>query len=474
LAYKVLLSPRPFWIHYYDPEVAYFWSGFSLLAGQRPINVEHPGTPLQLLSALLVWGLGRDPLAIDQYRAALYTIGLLANALAALCLLRTVLAGLPWQLQTAALWTYWLAPQSLEYLGVVSPEMFYLPAATLVLGAGWKACEDLGNRARIGWWGVSIGLGVALKFTQLAWLPGAVGAMLLGRVAFPAFGWLLGGVCVGFVLGTAPVIHAYPYIFSWLTRFATHSGEYGTGTAALPSSVELVDAVSTAVRSSKAWHVWTLCAGALAVAEARAQGLATRQSRMVVFAMCTGFAVYAMALRHFVLRYIALAGTVSLLLAALAARRPSFQKPVASSCALVIAGILVVKTALVDARAHAARIREVTELRSRIEGILAPHRATRPGLLVAYSYRAPEPSYPLLLWAPEPALAEQMHQRYPNRAAYNPWRRQVVTPEDRTWDALVIRRDHLPTLPRVDTTPIGAAGDYVVLLRRWAGRASPP
>ena len=50
---KLLLRPRPFWVHYYDPEVIYFIQGLHLLRGEVPTNIDHPGTPLQLLSALL-------------------------------------------------------------------------------------------------------------------------------------------------------------------------------------------------------------------------------------------------------------------------------------------------------------------------------------------------------------------------------------------------------------------------------------
>src|SRR5687768_16092781 len=57
----VLVHPRPFWVHFYDPELAYLGSGLRLLAGEAPHHVDHPGAPVQLLSALILLATGKGP-----------------------------------------------------------------------------------------------------------------------------------------------------------------------------------------------------------------------------------------------------------------------------------------------------------------------------------------------------------------------------------------------------------------------------
>jgi hypothetical protein len=471
--FKVVVQPRPVWAHYYDPEVSYFYSGFSLLELQRPANVEHPGTPLQILSAMIVWCIGRDPLSVDQYRASAYVMGLLANTLATLLLLRTLLSGLNWQLQVAAIWTYWFAPQSLEYLNVVSPEMWYLPAGALIIAAAWWALEGPPSPKSSAVLGIAIGLGVALKFTHLAWIPAGLVVMPIARAAPLCIAGFVAGVVSGFVLGTAPIATYYPYMFSWITSVATHSGDYGAGHASLPRLSVLGESLATAIRSAKAWHLWTLLAIVVALAGMRDSHALPRTKRLFVLGLCTAAGTYAMALRHFHLRYILVAGVVSVLLVGLALARHELQKGAWPNWILATATVLVAKSALVDARAHTARIRQAEELRGQIEAILAPHVAQAPTSLVVYSYRAPEPSYPMLLGAPNRALADVVHRHFPNRGAYNPWTKQLVTPGGQPWDMLVIRQDYIANFPQPTGTLLGTARDYLVFARLPADSTVP-
>ncbi|MGI9318871.1 MAG: hypothetical protein ACR2QW_16195, partial [bacterium] len=49
--YKELIYPRPHWVNFYDPEMAYYFSGHELMEGKPPTHIHHPGTPLQWLMA---------------------------------------------------------------------------------------------------------------------------------------------------------------------------------------------------------------------------------------------------------------------------------------------------------------------------------------------------------------------------------------------------------------------------------------
>ena len=135
--YKVWVAPRPYWVHYYDPETIYFFCGLELLEGRLPHNLDNPGAPVQALSAAVLACTGRSPLAFDRFRLTVYCLTALLTFAACLLLVRTVLAGLPRVSQVAALWVYFLCPQSLEYAAVWSPETLYFPAGALAVAALW-------------------------------------------------------------------------------------------------------------------------------------------------------------------------------------------------------------------------------------------------------------------------------------------------------------------------------------------------
>lgn len=37
--WKVFLRPRPFWVHYFDPDTSYFYEGLRILSGSSPLNI---------------------------------------------------------------------------------------------------------------------------------------------------------------------------------------------------------------------------------------------------------------------------------------------------------------------------------------------------------------------------------------------------------------------------------------------------
>lgn len=44
----------PFYLHNADPEYCYFFNALNILQGKSPGHVDHPGTPLQMLGALVI------------------------------------------------------------------------------------------------------------------------------------------------------------------------------------------------------------------------------------------------------------------------------------------------------------------------------------------------------------------------------------------------------------------------------------
>jgi hypothetical protein len=111
---KLAVYPRPFWVHDYDPEAIYFYQSLRILGGHAPLNVDHPGIPVQLLGALIALFTGRSPLQFDAFRLAAYIVSFALTAVAAVAVTRTLFRDAsPW-LAVAGVWTYFLAPMALE------------------------------------------------------------------------------------------------------------------------------------------------------------------------------------------------------------------------------------------------------------------------------------------------------------------------------------------------------------------------
>ena len=75
--YKVLIAPLPYWIFLYgDGEVNYFLYSLEVASGHRPQDALHPGTPVQLLGALILWVVGGGLEAIKGFLRIGYSLSL--------------------------------------------------------------------------------------------------------------------------------------------------------------------------------------------------------------------------------------------------------------------------------------------------------------------------------------------------------------------------------------------------------------
>src|SRR5205814_2494173 len=122
---KAVIDPRPFWVHYYDPETIYFYDGLRMAELHAPHAADNPGTPLQVMSAAISLVTGRTPFAIDAFRLAGYTLALLLTIATMALIVRFNSSPC---LTIALIWTYFLAPSAFERDVVWSPEILYFAA----------------------------------------------------------------------------------------------------------------------------------------------------------------------------------------------------------------------------------------------------------------------------------------------------------------------------------------------------------
>lgn len=236
-----------------DPAYAYLFNGLLLIDGQGPWQVDHPGTPLQLLTAAVILfarglffiaGHSLSPDIVDDALAnpepylyvvscvlmllnagALYYLGLRVRRatdsfmLACLC-------------QASGLAFAMVTPKA----AYVSPEALLIFATLCLLGqlaplafAAGGTSAAKGNDADHGhcserWTGVICGLGLAAKVTFLP----LFGLALLIRPARKLL------TCAGYAVVTllvllSPTIKNQERFFNWIWGIASHSGRHGTG-----------------------------------------------------------------------------------------------------------------------------------------------------------------------------------------------------------------------------------------------------
>jgi hypothetical protein len=476
-AYKVFRSPRPYWIHYYDPEVAYYVGGMRLLEGRLPTNIEHPGTPLHMLTAALLWAGGRRELFdIEWFRPVAYAMALALSLLAAVLLAATVFGQLPPLLRVVALWSYFSTAGALQWNAIWGPEILFLPAGALVLVAATITFADPTPR-----WGIvlgaAFGLCLALKLTFLAWLPALVLAACVSARPWGRLARFLGALATGTMLSLALctfVIRArWRAVAVWLAGVFLRSGQYGTGEVAWPAPHEVLANFQALIGSSKGLHLWwTLCVLLLAVRFYRGEAGGRRpgHAALMVLSVVGIAGSYVSAGRSAELRYLLPSGLMGMLLFTLSIDGWSPARGrVLQLAALTAMGALLGRSMGVDLAAHTLRVADGRSLGASVRAAVA-HEAAPLGHppVVVYGWRLPEPSFALRIESTEPDELAAISRRFPLSGHYIPWTRVISLPAGKSsWDLLVVSPEDLAHWPE----PIGEVrarlNGYVVV-------AAPP
>ena len=238
-----------------DPAYSYLFNGLLLIDGQGPWQVDHPGTPLQILSAgailfaralFLIVGHPMNPGVVDDVLADaepyLYVVScllLILNA-GALCYL-----GMRVRRASGSLLLAFLCQVGGLAFGMVSPKASYVSPealqifATLCLlgqlaplvfavdrAVGATGMDETCGSCSAKWTGFFCGLGLAVKLTFFPLIGLTLMIQPLRKLLIVA-----GYAFVSLVVLLLPTFNNYARFLDWIWNIASHSGMHGSGQA---------------------------------------------------------------------------------------------------------------------------------------------------------------------------------------------------------------------------------------------------
>ncbi|MBC7950256.1 MAG: hypothetical protein H7Z12_00360 [Rhodospirillaceae bacterium] len=234
-------SSLPFWQSFnLDPDYYYLLNGLRIIEGLAPTDISHPGTPVQVLIAVVMKAL--HPL---DSSAAIVDAVLAApeqTLLAVTSVIYVLVGAALWWLgrvtfATTGLLLPALLAQSAPFLSRIipkfglhpKPEPFLIIAVALLIAALLplvRARTPTDRHAALA--GIAMALGVACKihFAVLGVIP----LLLLDRRRFLIY---VGVGAAALVVFVAPAIPSWAIWTKWITGMMFHSGAYGEGAATI-------------------------------------------------------------------------------------------------------------------------------------------------------------------------------------------------------------------------------------------------
>ena len=246
-----------FWTPNQDPDYAYLANSLVLTLFQAPKHTDHPGTPLQMLGAIVIWvghffrslvnpALPQDATTdvLTDPEPFLHLINFALLLLTAIALF--VLGRAAYRLSQNLILTLILQISPFlmmkTHLGGepsrVSPDVlvFCISQILALVLIRYLYTEGAGGSRKFALQlGSVVGLGMATKVTFIPMFL----FFLLPR-GWRNKAWAIGAMLLTFLLATLPIVTEYGRMLRWLTGMATHTGAYGGG------EVGLVDSSSVA------------------------------------------------------------------------------------------------------------------------------------------------------------------------------------------------------------------------------------
>jgi hypothetical protein len=247
ITYKVIGDQNgPYWFTpNQDPDYAYFFNALNVLNLNTPAHTDHPGTPLQILGAVVIkitysiqslFQAQSENINESVLRNSELYLSSINNAIILITALSIYVVGfitfkvsknlaISIVLQTTPL----LASELLlmRESSRVAPEnlLFFISQLLIILLILFLYVEGIERRNQFAIaLGIVFGIGMATKVTYIT-----MGLYFLLISGIKRKVLAIAIAVISFVLGTLPIISQYPRVARWLFGIATHTGAHGRG-----------------------------------------------------------------------------------------------------------------------------------------------------------------------------------------------------------------------------------------------------
>jgi hypothetical protein len=461
---RVVVSPRPFWAYWCDPEAMYYYSSLELLRGQAPLDIDNPGTPVQLFGALLAWMTGGGPDGFATFLNLGYVAILLATLTGCVLLARRFAGDVGACGVVALVWVYFLCPQALARAVVWAAEPFQFLGGVLLLIALDRALRRPTRSRRALVAGIATGALVGLKFTFLGFVPalmvGLYGSGRVDRGRRMAAGWL--GAATGFALVTLPAAARWPDMVRRVLGVAVPGDAPVWADPAKEPSY--LDDLLRPLASGTVWYglVAIVVVAWVAIALWRRRSndpVEPRDLALGWFALSALVLTHVAASRAPYLRYhLPNAVAAAALVLSLLRITPAPRRRLVSAGLAVILALGMTRQVVMNLGWHGRLTAEHVALRAAAETAIRSDGGDASSV-VLYGGRFPHPALALLLFARTPGEEDAVARLHPSSGFYDRRSRRLVQPLGRAWDYLVLEDHDLATFPGPHGAIIATVGE---------------
>ncbi|WP_454064883.1 hypothetical protein [Candidatus Nitrospira salsa] len=242
IAVQVRNVTTPYFLLNYDPDYAYLFNSLNIIDFLSPAYVDHPGTPVQLLGALVIKFIHPFESSIEIMKAVIQNPEIylfsISNALIALNIIALFAAGVVFfqktnrvELGILVQASPLLFPITVTSLGRVTPEpllIFVSTILTCLIGFTMNSNQATDDPKLVKAFGWIAGLGIATKLTffPILFMPIALFRSISTLKLYVRY--LIGGAFV-----FTSVFLLYPKIYysflRWIFNLVMGSGIYGQG-----------------------------------------------------------------------------------------------------------------------------------------------------------------------------------------------------------------------------------------------------
>ncbi|MEA2205890.1 MAG: hypothetical protein QOE77_2666 [Blastocatellia bacterium] len=438
VAFQIRTASGPYWFsENLDPSYAYLLNSLNISNLHRPNHIDHPGTPVQTLGAVIIRIL--NPTADESSRARevlknpdvyLRTINNVFIFIAAFCLLVAgiVVFRVTGQLVSALLLqgAPFLSATMMQGLFGVRPEPLFVSLSiifSVLILLSLTSHASTRTRALSIAFGVLAGLGMAAKINFLPLL-------LIPLVILSSWKWrIIYAVTAGlsfffFILPILAPSHLMRF-FGFAVGISTHTGRYGTGPAGIVNPREFVRNALSLMATD--WLFFLIIAASVVLLLAkfgrtRLSGGRYRVLLAVTLAQVVEFVLVAKhPSSHYLMPALGLVG-VNLIVIAQLWRETTFSARIRNVALAAICLVLL----LVQVIALREQQAEMRTLAARQRGAAEKIQNEFRNVPVVDYYSASSPAYALKFGVEYSGnlYVSIMDELYPGSLFYNPWTQQ--------------------------------------------------